>query len=509
MRRGLRRIRAWSSSLRESRPVWLLALTAVAALVIGSAASAVVVAARAGDESPTVETGPITVPVERRVVTTEIRTRGTAVYADAFDVVIDASLLAGSATVSGRIPEPGAEIGAGSVVLEVAGRPVIALPGDVPSYRSMRIGADGADVSALKAALAELGIDPGDRDSAVYDEATARAVLELYGRVGYEPPRPEEGAAEAVASAEAAVRAADIGVLAAERELNAVRAGAPASERAALDAAVVAAEAALATAHSEGTAADVAAADGELGAARARREEALRPADDRVEVAALAAARAAADDARVQRTRAQADAQTFLPATEVAFIPQLPRRVDAVAAVRGQPVTGTALTVSGATLAVEGEVLEADADLLTSGTTVTLTLDNGDEVPGTLTTLGSPVGGSASEEPTDEGAGAADASGTVAFSVTPTGESDALTALAGQNVRVTIPVESTDGEVWAVPVAAVSTGPDGEARIEIVPAGGGDADLVPVELGLAAQGYVEIIASETPLRDGLRVVVGE
>jgi hypothetical protein len=521
--RALRGVSLRLSGLRESRPVWVLALAAVAALVIGSAASAVVLATQNGDASSPVEAGPITVPVERRVVTNEIRTRGTAVFADAFDVVIDASLLGGSATVSGRVPGAGEEVSAGSVVLEIAGRPVIALPGDVPSYRTMRIGSSGGDVSALKAALAGLGIDPGDQGSAAFDEATARAVAELYARVGYEPPRPEEGADEAVAAAEAAVRSADIEVLSAERELNAVRAGAPASERAALDGAVATAEAALTAARASGAAPEVAAAEAELSAARARRDEALRPADDRVEVAALAAARAAVDDARSRRARARADAQTFLPAAEVAFIPQLPRRVDAVEAVRGRPVEGTVLTVSGATLAVEGEVIAADAALIAEGSAVTMTREDGTELPGTITALGRAAEGGSpgeagaegegvSEEAPDQTSGGAEgagSTGTVAFSVTPTGDPSALTSLAGQNVRVTIPVESTDGEVWAVPVAAVSTGPDGEARIEIVAAEGAAPELVTVELGLAAQGYVEVVSSEVELRQGLRVVVGE
>ncbi|MEB4614162.1 hypothetical protein OOT08_05885, partial [Leucobacter sp. M11] len=89
-----------------------------------------------------------------------------------------------------------------------------------------------------------------------------------------------------------------------------------------------------------------------------------------------------------------------------------------------------------------------------------------------------------------------------------------LEELRGSNVRVTIPVASTDGEVLAVPLAALSAGSGGESRVEIVtdpgpgPASEAKTELVTVETGLAAGGFVEISSQDPLLTAGATVVVG-
>ena len=85
--------------------------------------------------------------------------------------------------------------------------------------------------------------------------------------------------------------------------------------------------------------------------------------------------------------------------------------------------------------------------------------------------------------------------------------------LKGSNVRVSIPVGATQGPVLSVPLAAVSAGPGGENRVEVVegdPREGEDAPtrLVDVETGLAAQGVVEVRAAGGDLAEGDLVVVG-
>src|SRR5690606_8424669 len=122
--------------------------------------------------------------------------------------------LEGAAVVTGQVPEQGAELGALSVALEVAGRPLIVLPGELPAYRTLRIGVSGPDVLQLKQALGSLGIGAGDAASAVFDRATAEGIRQLYAQAGYPAPAPEEGAAEAVRSAEEGVRNAQSAVAA-------------------------------------------------------------------------------------------------------------------------------------------------------------------------------------------------------------------------------------------------------------------------------------------------------
>jgi hypothetical protein len=84
--------------------------------------------------------------------------------------------------------------------------------------------------------------------------------------------------------------------------------------------------------------------------------------------------------------------------------------------------------------------------------------------------------------------------------------------MQGSNVRVAIPVGATEGEVLSVPVAALTAGPGGEARVEVVEGDPRDPDaktrLVTVKTGLAASGAVEITPLEGAVDEGDLVVVG-
>jgi multidrug efflux pump subunit AcrA (membrane-fusion protein) len=68
-------------------------------------------------------------------------------------------------------------------------------------------------------------------------------------------------------------------------------------------------------------------------------------------------------------------------------------------------------------------------------------------------------------------------------------------------------VSSTAGEVLAVPLAALTAGPGGEARVEVLD--GDTGTLVEVTTGLAADGFVEVSAVDGDLGAGDRVVVGQ
>jgi hypothetical protein len=82
-----------------------------------------------------------------------------------------------------------------------------------------------------------------------------------------------------------------------------------------------------------------------------------------------------------------------------------------------------------------------------------------------------------------------------------------LEQLRSANVRVTIPVKSTNGKVLAVPVAALSAGPDGESRVEVLR--DGKTNLVKVTVGLSADGYAQVTpVGGARLAAGDQVVVG-
>ena len=81
--------------------------------------------------------------------------------------------------------------------------------------------------------------------------------------------------------------------------------------------------------------------------------------------------------------------------------------------------------------------------------------------------------------------------------------------LNGSSVKLTFPVRSTDTEVLAVPVAALSVAADGTSRVEVEDDPGKPTRFVTVTPGLAAEGKVAIsIVGKASLREGDQVVVG-
>src|SRR5699024_7989052 len=149
-----------------------MAVVAVVCLGAGLLLSRLIVSpGKAAADAAPPTAGPITVPVENRVIANELVIRGDVGYDDPVALRIETGDLGGPAVVTGQVPQVGSEIGPASVVLEIVGRPVIVLPGELPTYRSLRAGVSGPDVLQLKAALGALGIGAGDPASDAYDAA--------------------------------------------------------------------------------------------------------------------------------------------------------------------------------------------------------------------------------------------------------------------------------------------------------------------------------------------------
>lgn len=72
-----------------------------------------------------------------------------------------------------------ATVSAGTVLAEVSGYPIIAMPGKFPMYRGLSAGDSGPDVRQLQAALRELGFSNSDRKG-TFGPGTARAVAKLF-----------------------------------------------------------------------------------------------------------------------------------------------------------------------------------------------------------------------------------------------------------------------------------------------------------------------------------------
>lgn len=491
----------WARVLHGNRALWIVALIAVASLVAGLVVGRFVISpadAAASAEAPA--PGLITVPVDFGQLSNDVTIRGEVGYADATEVTLDTTSLSGPAIVTGRVPAPGAEFGPLAIALEIAGRPVIVLPGDLPAYRTIRFGMSGPDVVQFKQAMAAVGIDAGDPASDVFDAAAAQAVTALYGLVGYAPPPAPEGSADAVQGASEGVSAAQQSLAAANDELARAGAGASAVALREADNQIARVQRELDAARVLDPADPLLVADLEdqLALAKLQRAEVAEPADTRGQRAAVDAAREQVSRAQEALSRAREEALPFLPSSEILYLSALPRRVDAVTAARGSILQGAAMTVSGASLELTGSAAEADAKLLEVGGEASFELPDGATHRAVIAEI----------VPGEDGS----ARWTIGFTPDPLAP-EQVQQLQGANVRVSIPVGATQGDVLFVPLAAVTAGPGGESRVEVVDGDPRDGDraetrLVVVETGLAADGSVEVRPVDGGIEEGDLVVVG-
>jgi hypothetical protein len=139
---------------------------------------------------------PILVPVESRVLSSDVVTRGTVRFGLPQPISIAPSTVKGGAGLIATLPRPSTGFSEGEVILSVSGRPVFVLRGATPAHRDMSPGTSGGDIHQLEEALARLGFDPGPVDG-VYDQKTAAAVERLYRKAGWDPfgPTREQRAA--------------------------------------------------------------------------------------------------------------------------------------------------------------------------------------------------------------------------------------------------------------------------------------------------------------------------
>ncbi|MGH2713482.1 MAG: peptidoglycan-binding protein [Thermoleophilaceae bacterium] len=152
----------------------------------------------------------ITVPVERRVLSSQVIGRGTVRYGSPQPVVLatsDVKQAAGDSEIVTTRPRRGASVGEGAVVMSVSSRPVFVFRGAQPSHRDLGPGSRGPDVRQLESALGRLGFSPGAVDGR-YDGETGAAVAAWYESKGWEPFGPTDLQLERLRSANAAAAAA-------------------------------------------------------------------------------------------------------------------------------------------------------------------------------------------------------------------------------------------------------------------------------------------------------------
>lgn len=427
----------------KSRRRVLIGVSAVATLSLGVGAAAG--SRLMSPEDAAAKTAPpkasqITVPVEKKALSSKVVGRGDTSFDGAVNIRVETSGLQTPAVVTGKVPKVGSTLQAGKALLEIAGRPVIGLPGVLPMYRSLAPGSKGPDVLQLEQTLDKLGYDPGTVDTK-YDSSTARAIEKLYEAAGYDAPEADEQLKQAVEGADKSVDAAKNALRQAQSALKQAKAG-------------------------------------------------PGKADTSVQQGAVDDAEENLADAQEQLNEAEFKAGTPLPVSEVVYVKTLPRRVDDVKVERGGTVNGVVMSASGASLVVTLKVDAATKGRLKVGMPASFDLGDGTIVQATIRRI----------------TGSGDEYSVVIAPKSLTAAQ--LERLREANVKVTIPVKSTNGKVLAVPVAALSAGSDGSSRVEVLR--DGKVELVPVTVGLSADGYAQVTAAgDAKLTEGDQVVVGK
>ncbi|HVR80239.1 MAG TPA: hypothetical protein VMS99_17845 [Acidimicrobiia bacterium] len=502
----------------------------------------------AADAEPP-EPSNITVAVVSQVLSADVITRGDIVYDEPVSVSLSGSFAeTPEKLVVTEAVEVNSELVEGAMAVEVVGRPVFLLTGEIPMYRDLRPGAIGDDVLQVEEALARMGFFADTPDD-TWDQATGAAVAAWYQEAGYRPNGLSEADEAALRSARDRVRNGQAAVADSEGALRDAAAGSGESSEASARAEIDAAEDALALAEIDAaranqlaaeavTAAEAALADAEVDLANgvpeaeaavaeataaldqanfdvgrtATEQQALvDSAAGRVTIAkaALADLQRGIDTAPLRRqieaareelalarddlAALESELGTWLPAGEVVFLKAMPVRVDAVSVSRGSVIEGSFITVSGSELALRSSVSERDAPRVEVGMEVEIeNPETGESIIGVISQKADRAG--------TDGV----AQDRIYLEITP---SELPEEIIGANVRVTIPVSSTGGEVLAVPAAALSATANGSTILQVED---GDRTLrtVTVEAGLAAGGLVEVSAIDGQLAEGDLVVVG-
>jgi peptidoglycan hydrolase-like protein with peptidoglycan-binding domain len=417
---------------------------------------------------------PILVPVEERVLTSNVVTRGTARFGLPQSISIVPSSLKAEVGIVSTLPARNTQIQEGDVLLTASGRPVFVLQGAIPVFRDLATGVSGEDVRQLESGLERLGFDPGPVDGN-YDEQTGLAVADWYASAGFEMIGPTDE------------QQANIHAL--EDELAIARDDMLAAQEAAA-AAPLAVEAAQARAAYELATADLSSKS----AVQLAGEVAIQAAIDAQQSAGREAKRLGerVDRLAADLEIASSQARTQVPADELVFIPTLPVRVEGSDVAVGDAARGPAIKVTNNQIAIDSSLPLDEAPLVKPGMSVLIDEpDLGIEATGVVERVASTPG--------TDGVDGFHIYFEVLVDETPV-------ALEGFSLRLTIPVESTGGKVTVVPVSALSLAADGTTRLQVEKDGA--LEVITVEPGLSADGFVAVTPVEGTLTPGQLVVIG-
>jgi peptidoglycan hydrolase-like protein with peptidoglycan-binding domain len=376
-----------------------------------------------------------------------------------------------SGTLTAVPIEDDSVIDSGDVIVEVDGAPVVALPGEIPMYRTLEYGrspSEGADVRQLEEALVALGYDP---DGAVtvdetFDFDTEQMVIDWQAAVG----AAEDGSV-------------GVGEVVFLPGLLADAGPATVAETQVAAGGQLGGNGVVATIYTTST--------GSEGADVRELEEALLrlgfyPGD-------ADGVYSGGTEYAVERWQESigAEADGIVELGEVVFLPGPVRVAENTLVVGDEVRSGVQVFAATSDRVVVSVALPAaDQDLLAAGDPVIVVLPDGTEAPATVTSVATVA---------TRGAQGGDASFEVEVVL------DDVTVAAGLDeapVDVDVVTDSRPG-VMAVPVTALLVLAEGGYAVE-VDNGDGTTRLVAVDPGLYADGLVEVTADG--LRPGDRVV---
>lgn len=495
---------------------WVIAVAVGAVVLTGTGVGASLLIkspAQAAADSAPPPADVLTAPVDKRVLRSSVILRGTVVAGQSLDVTPVAAGAGDGGTTPTVTKTPlkaGDAVLAGKPLIEVSGRPVIALPGALPVYRDLKPGAEGDDVTQLQRALAGLGHGTAPDPSGTYGPGTKGAVSKLYASLGYDPAVAGGDDGEGLKAAEQLVKSQERAVEDAQDALDTAQAAEGASEASgASDGAGSSDDAGDAGAPDTSGAADgAAAAGGRAGGSGGSGLKELRKN--------LTRAQQDLADARTALAAVQAADGPMLPASEVVFLEKFPARVDSVSAHVGSQVSGPVMKVSAGALVVHGYLQAHQKGLIREGQKV----DVLSEITGTQaaakvqSVAGSPTvqqSGSSGQGGGQTGAQAPATGGGSGYLMVVRPDRKLPAELAGQDVRLTVESSATEGKVLVVPVSAVSAGADGRTVVTVVTGRGQESERrrVSVRPGTNGDGFVEVTPlSPGTLREGDRVLTG-
>lgn len=188
------------------RPRWVAPAAMALCLILAVVATWVIAQrfvspAQIAAEAEAPPAGPILAPVRQGALRDSFTTTATWIPAQQEKIPVTSPE---GGVITAHTARPGDAVGAGTVLLEVNGRPVIATRGDFPLYRDLTYATQGPDVRQWQDLLQGLGYGIGSDRTGRFEQGTLRATRSFYKDRGY---RVETSPVDAAPSEDGPARA--------------------------------------------------------------------------------------------------------------------------------------------------------------------------------------------------------------------------------------------------------------------------------------------------------------